>query len=205
MYFDIGANIGKFSLANVNNTNKIIAIEASPTTYKILLNNTKNINKIECLNYAICNSKKEEITFYESSCNTISTLDKEWLTSSKSRFGNKTQIKSIKVKTLSIDNLIKKYGVPDLIKVDVEGAENIVLKSLTSKTPLLCFEWASEWKDKNIECVKYLYSIGYTKFHMQNEDNYTYRPFDFKNDKKTIIQKLEKATPKKDWGMIWCK
>ena len=41
MYFDIGANIGNWSLSNVNNCDKIIAIEASPNTFNKLLNNTK--------------------------------------------------------------------------------------------------------------------------------------------------------------------
>ena len=39
MFFDIGANIGKWSLSNVNNCEKIIAIEASPYTFKRLVDN----------------------------------------------------------------------------------------------------------------------------------------------------------------------
>ena len=35
---DIGANIGKWSLSNVNSCEKIIAIEASPNTFKRLAN-----------------------------------------------------------------------------------------------------------------------------------------------------------------------
>ena len=43
MYFDIGSNIGKWSLANINQCNKIISIEASPITFKRLVNNCKMI------------------------------------------------------------------------------------------------------------------------------------------------------------------
>ncbi len=49
MFFDIGANIGNWSLSNVNLCDKIIAIEASPITYKKLVNNCKN-DKIILLN-----------------------------------------------------------------------------------------------------------------------------------------------------------
>lgn len=42
MYFDIGANIGDWALANINNCNKIIAVEASPSTYIKLENKCKN-------------------------------------------------------------------------------------------------------------------------------------------------------------------
>ena len=37
MFFDIGANIGRWSLENLNNCNKIIAIESSPDTFKKLI------------------------------------------------------------------------------------------------------------------------------------------------------------------------
>jgi FkbM family methyltransferase len=42
MYFDIGANIGKWSLSNLNNCDKIISNEASPTTFQRLLSNINN-------------------------------------------------------------------------------------------------------------------------------------------------------------------
>ena len=45
MYFDIGSNIGKWSLSNINQCDKIISIEASPITFNKLVNNCKN-NKI---------------------------------------------------------------------------------------------------------------------------------------------------------------
>ena len=42
MYFDIGSNIGNWSLANINQCNKIISIEASPITFNRLVDNCKN-------------------------------------------------------------------------------------------------------------------------------------------------------------------
>ena len=42
MYFDIGANIGNWSLANINQCDKIISVEASPITFKRLENNCKH-------------------------------------------------------------------------------------------------------------------------------------------------------------------
>jgi FkbM family methyltransferase len=98
MYFDIGANIGKWSLSNVNNCDKIIAIEASPNTFNKLLNNTNNEPKILCLNYAVCNTDEEYIEFYDANTDTISTLNKDWLISEKSRFFNLTNYnKSFKI------------------------------------------------------------------------------------------------------------
>ena len=204
MYFDIGANIGNWSLSNVNNCDKIIAIEASPNTFNKLLNNTNNEPKILCLNYAVCNTDEEYIEFYDANTDTISTLNKDWLISEKSRFFNLTNYNIIRCKTMKIDNLIKLYGVPELVKIDVEGGEFFCLSSLTQKVNNLCFEWASETNDITINCLDYLESLGYKEFAIQFQDNYIYRPeiYENLNNIKTI---LNNTTPKNEWGMIWAK
>lgn len=204
LLFDIGANIGRWAIAN-NTGNTIISIEASPYTFSKLVNNVSSYKNITPLHYAVSSSDKETVTFYHcTGADTISTLDKEWLSSEESRFGYfKNSIVEITVPVISIDTLIEKYGVPDLIKVDVEGAEDIVLQSISQKVDTLCFEWASEWKEKNIACINRLVDLGYTKFYLQHEDNYTFRPTSYDKSASEIITLLEKTTPKVEWGMIW--
>ena len=206
MYFDIGSNIGRWTLANINNTSKIISVEASPNTFNSLLGNLGNNPKTVCLNYAVCNNNGEDITFYDSVANTLSTMNKEWLTSPSSRFHN-TGYSVIKCKTITIDKLIETYGMPELIKVDVEGGEYDCISSLTQKVKNLCFEWASETNDITFKCLDYLYSIGFTRFCIQYEDNYTYRPSEsiYTTDLDSIKSTIRQTTPKIHWGMIWCK
>lgn len=205
LLFDIGANIGKWTLQNLNN-NKIIAVEASPKTYKELVKNVTGKNVI-ALNYAVSNTPSDTVKFYESNSNTLSSLDKRWLEDPRSRFGVNSSINSyieIDVNTISLDTLIANYGIPDILKVDVEGAENIVLKSLTKTAKLLCFEWASEWNPETFECIDHLASIGYTQFHVQNEDAYTYRTNQFEHTVESLKSFLSNTIPKVHWGMIWC-
>jgi FkbM family methyltransferase len=204
MFFDIGSNIGKWSLENLNNCTKIIAIEASPDTFNKLINNTKDENKIVCLNYAVCNSDKEFIDFYNCSADTLSTINKDWLDSETSRFYNQFNYNIITCKTITIDKLIKEYGIPELIKIDVEGGEFECLSSLTQKVNNLCFEWASETNNITFNCLDYLENLGYNEFSIQFEDNYTYRPQFYKSIN-VIKEHLNRTTPKKEWGMIWCK
>ena len=68
MFFDIGANVGKWSLANITSCNKIIVVEASPTTFSNLLSNISKNPKFICLNYAVCNNNCEDVIFYDCSC-----------------------------------------------------------------------------------------------------------------------------------------
>ena len=205
MFFDIGANIGKWSLSNVNNCNKVIAIEASPVTFKKLVDNISGNHKIIPLSYAVCNSDKEFIEFYNCSADTLSTINKDWLDSEKSRFYKQYNYNVINCKTITIDKLIEEYGTPELIKIDVEGGEFECLSSLTQKVKNICFEWASETNDITFKCIDYLETLGYTEFAIQFEDNYTYRPEFYNDDINLVKAKLYKTTPKKEWGMIWAK
>jgi FkbM family methyltransferase len=204
MFFDIGANIGNWSLENFPQCEKIILVEASPTTFHRLIENVGTNPKLTCLNYAVCNSDDEYITFYNSVADTLSTINKEWHVSEKSRFYNQFTYQEIKCKTIKLDALIQQYGVPELIKIDVEGGEFECISSLTQKVNNVCFEWASETNDITFKCINHLLSLGYTNFSIQFKDDYTYRPQIYR-DASIVKENLLKTTPKNEWGMIWAK
>jgi FkbM family methyltransferase len=202
LIFDIGANVGDWTLSNINLSEKFITVEASPKTFKRLKNKINN-NKVQLLEYAVCNNNGEDITFYDADCDVLSTINKEWLMHDMSRFYNYTKYNEIKCKTITIDSLINLYGIPDLIKVDVEGGEYECISSLTQKVDILCFEWASEVNNITIKCLDYLYSLEFTKFFIQNGDDYSFRPTEF-YDINICKNKLSQTIPKQDWGMLWC-
>lgn len=184
VYFDIGANLGKWSNANLNKffPAKIVAVEASPVIFPSLKHNTKGHHEIVCEQYAVSASVTESepgpgsITFYR--ClneHTLSTLNLDWLTSEESRFAG-SKYEAIQVPVITIDSLIEKHGVPTLIKVDVEGAEDICLKSLNQKVKTVCFEWASETLNVAFNAMEHLKSLGFNLFYIQDGDEYTFRP-----------------------------
>lgn len=202
--FDIGANIGNWSIANLNRYEKIVAVEASPIVFNRLNNNTNKYSKIITINKAV-SCINGNIDFYQASNDVFSTTNKEWLCNENNRFyGHPYKILS--VPTISLDELINIYGKPKLIKIDTEGGEYNTIKSLTSKVDYLCFEWASETETLNFNCLDYLESIGFKYFYLQMEDNYTFIPnTDDYTDIDTIKEQLSKTIKKKDWGMIWCR
>lgn len=204
MAFDIGANVGLWSNANIHNYDKIISVEASPITFERLKHNCEN-EKIKPLNYAICDNDGMDITFFQAENDTLSTINKEWLESTHSRFHGQ-KYNEIVCKTKTLDNLISEYGKPDLIKIDVEGGEFECIKSLTHKVDCLCFEWASETNDITFKCLDYLQSLGFNKFYIQKHDTYTFLPKTLEYYELCIAKEnLLRQKLKKDWGMIWCR
>lgn len=206
LIFDIGANVGKYTLVKSDIPNsKIIAIEAEPNIFNRLKTNTEHLNDVILLNCAISNSDKEFVDFYSCSIDVISTMNLDWLIDERSRFGDYNKnINKIKVRTRTIDSLIDEYGDPDLIKIDVEGNEHNVVTSLSRKTNgVVCFEWAAEWIEENILCVNHLINLGYSNFHVQMGDAYDYEPIEYEYDGEQLIEKFKTFVDKVDWGMIW--
>ena len=206
LIFDIGANVGKYALANHRNGDaKVVSVEASPMTYSALQDAVKGKSNIETLHYAVSSTSAPSIRFHHChGAHTISTTDIAWLTSPESRFGNYgSTVQSMDVPTITLDALIQRYWLPDIVKIDVEGAEDDVIASLSQKVPILCFEWAAEWEDKNIRAINLLYALGFTKFHIQNQDNYTYMPSAMELSHTDAKNLMREKVKKVDWGMLW--
>lgn len=96
-----------------------------------------------------------------SKARTISTLDPAWKTG---RFEKYLWDESVDVQMTTLDAAIEKYGVPQFIKIDVEGYEEEVLKGLSRKVAYLSFEFAGEFPERLMGCVKRLLDLGYYDF-----------------------------------------
>lgn len=152
--FDIGAHVGFYTLLSaelVGKDGKVFSFEPLIDNYEYLkkhieINNYKNITS---LNVAVSN--KDGSAFFRKGENTS--------------MGHLTSNGEIKVRTITIDNLInnKKLPIPDVLKIDVEGAELAVLKGavnlLNGYHPIIFLSTHSS--DIHKKCCDFLLSLGY--------------------------------------------
>lgn len=131
VFWDIGAHYGYFSLIAselVGSAGKVISIEAAPKTFKMLLQNTKDLTNTKALNFAV-SDKDEKIVFHEfpnqyseyNSTDVKQFEDEAWF---KNTSVNRVEIDGIKLSTLQ-----EHSPLPQFIKIDVEGGEFDVIKS----------------------------------------------------------------------------
>jgi FkbM family methyltransferase len=165
--FDIGANIGLFSLflrqfkENVSG----VAFEPVPETFKVLTGNFERnlIDNVTPLPRAVGNYQGE-VTFFVGHHHK-SSLVRDWA----SDHGT-TEINEIKVMSVTIDKMVENDSekAPDIIKIDVEGGGDKVLKgayhTLKTKRPILLFE--SHIPGEDHEVIHVLNEFDYKAFRL---------------------------------------
>lgn len=197
--FDIGCNIGKYTACLLENGyQKVVAVDPNPSLFRIDHDRVERIFKA-------CSDKVEDIPFYFCNTNTISTAAKSWVTDSRFSTQGYRWVET-NVESTTIDKLVKDFGVPDHIKIDVEGYEETALHGMTSKySPEICFEWAEEEGDSAVRCVEYLKNLGYREFGYIITDSYLVKPdkyFSLKEFKEDFSYDSERKT---EWGMVWAR
>jgi len=224
MLFDIGANAGNYTIANIAKYSKVVCVDASVLQCRIMLSRLPS-QKCTIVNALVSNDTNSKFYFCRHSAGLnydginysgISTTSKEWI-SGKGRFapGNRYNDPNMiweeePVNVVSLDNLIYQFGEPSFIKIDVEGHEREVIYSLTKFTGGLAFEWSEEMKQEAVDTINYIGDVlGHTLFYIQNEDAYTFVPHEDSYMTKSVLLETIDATWKPErqelWGMIWSK
>ena len=173
--FDIGANRGDATYAALEKGYKVIAIEAAPRVYGQLVKNFIYNSNVRPIRFAVSNTNNETVEFYEAAEDGLSSLNKDWLTDETMPYAGKPY-RTVQATTITVDRLAQIYGAPDLIKVDVEGAEWNVFKGMTKKYGTLAFEWTDVTIPEHTEQLKYLSELGYTDFSIQFIEHHLQEP-----------------------------
>lgn len=138
VFFDVGANIGSYTLALSKSAAHVYSFEASSSNAAILRNFVKlsGLNSIEVINKAISNHSGKTISLY----------------SSPDTGGNNTQFHDFgkgyeTVSTITLDQFASDNNIDhvDVIKIDIEGSELAAFQGahdlLSKSHPVLLVEF----------------------------------------------------------------
>lgn len=148
LIFDIGAYDGHKTAAFMEIARKVVSCEPDPDSFNILKRRFgRRSDKVILLNYAIYNSQTEltlQRNYKGSAFNTVNPNWKDILEKDNGRRWDEVirfdEAIEVRVTSVTLDDLIKRFGVPDLIKIDVEGSELEVLEGLNTPIKFVSFE-----------------------------------------------------------------
>ncbi len=201
LFFDIGANVGLISEIALLIGAKVVAVEPQPKCIDIL---NKKFGKHP-------NFKLEPVAVSDSLgiaqlhvCENFSPLSTLSSTVVERRKTEKvfTQWHShIQVKTVTLDSLIEKYGVPSFCKIDVEAYEYFVISGLNYRIPYISIEFRTEELEIAEKSLALLAQMGNFSLNFTKEEAFTLVLDDFTNDLNSFWSALQKL-PKDTWGDI---
>lgn len=128
---DLGGNVGGFTKIAIDRGAKAVyTVECDPRNYAKLQNSFANESKATIIHAAVSGCTDETIKIYKgnsagSHCST-SILK-------RSSFGEYDEVKNIHIK-----ELLEKYQ-PDIIKIDIEGAEYDIIQDVANYYPEIIF------------------------------------------------------------------
>ncbi|MHB8206946.1 FkbM family methyltransferase [Mucilaginibacter sp.] len=166
--FDVGANVGNRIMPLLEIGAVVVAVEPQDQCYKYL--RRKFGDRIALVKKGLGEAEAVK-SFHLSDDSTISSFSDDWISAVKktSRFKEKKWNKTVSVEMTTVDHVIKLYGQPSFIKIDVEGYELEVLKGLSQSINMISFEYTvPEQPERAVQCIEQI-----EKFNESIECNYS--------------------------------
>ena len=166
LIFDVGANMGRKSFIFSKLVDRVIAFEPGPRLYQFLEKRfpTSNVVLINC---ALGEKSSFEDLYLIEQNQAYNSLSKKHIDTTVALRGvsKNVALEKVKVKVEPLESFIKRFGIPDYLKIDVEGYEYQVLRGLHTPVPILSFEVnLPEFRSEAILAVEYLNKLSKGKY-----------------------------------------
>lgn len=197
LIFDIGANEGVMTNIFSSLSQRVIAVEPSARNLRILNAKFGNQNKVAIFEAAVSDTTGEQIWYEDKKNFAMGTLSPKW-----NHIKNKeNNDKQTNISTVTLDNLISRFGQPDYIKIDIEGHEWQALQGLSKPVPCLSFEAIlPQFLEETVQCIQRLESLySDVEFNYLANEQFAYSQF---QKAQTILDRLKDVKSTVD---IFCK
>jgi len=188
VFYDLGANYGFYSCLAAEFCKEVHAFEPQHNIFENLEENFKNIQSVTLNNVAVSDQNKI-ITMYvnKNSSGTGTIIQKA---TQLKQFGGKSEI--IEIPSITLNDYLKNHSKPTVVKLDVEGAESLVIKGgydfFKDNSPIITMEvWSKDnGGEISMEAVSILEKLGYHPYFINNNGDLEHTPFileeNFKNE-----------------------
>lgn len=165
--FDVGAHVGNRVRCWRRLGARVVALEPHPDLVAVLRRLYGRDPGVELVPAAVAAQPGRAPLLASERNLTVSTLSPDWArrVGDDPAFAGIDWTPAAEVPVTTLDALIARFGVPDFVKIDVEGLEPEVLAGLSRALPALSFEYLPQARESALACVERLESLGAYRYN----------------------------------------
>lgn len=187
--FDIGANVGDYTAIYDKLGARVICLEPQPYCIKKLKERFINKDNITIVEKGVSDKEETILLSTDSKNHATATFSQKF--KGQSSFNNREWDKDIPTQTTTLNRLIEEYGQPSYCKIDVEGYEYEVLKTLKHPIKYLSFEYTKSLPDEAEKCMDFLKTLGKSYFNFSICTRFTKLILpEWTNDKEFVLNEI---------------
>jgi FkbM family methyltransferase len=164
--FDIGAHVGDRIAAFRRLGARVVAVEPQPLCHRALRLLHGRDTRVHLVRAAVSDGTAGVVLHVNRANPTVSTTSPHFITAAANATGWEGQLweDRLEVPALTLDALIAAHGLPQFVKIDVEGHEPAVLRGLGQRLPALSFEFTTMQRRLAFDCLERLAHLGDYRF-----------------------------------------
>jgi FkbM family methyltransferase len=167
LVFDIGAHAGNRVRGFASLGCRVVALEPQPDFARLLRSLFRRSSQITIIEAAVADVAGRGWLSLSERTPTVTTLAGTWR-DARARdpdFARVRWNRRIEIDTVTLDQLIDRFGLPTFVKIDVEGSEPAVLAGLGRAVPALSFEYLPRALAEVQQCLTRLIALGPYRFN----------------------------------------
>jgi FkbM family methyltransferase len=174
LVFDIGAHVGNHVRCFASLGCRVVALEPQPDFAWLLRTLFARSPGISIVEAAVDETPGRASLSISDRTPTVTSLAAPWrdARAGDPDFSRVRWNRRLEIETTTIDALIERFGRPAFVKIDVEGAEPMVLAGLTREVPALSFEFLPRALDHVEACIARLSKLADYRFNWSPGESY---------------------------------
>ncbi len=177
LVFDIGAHVGDRTGSFLRLGASVVALEPQPGVYRALRLIYGRCPGVVLLPLSAGAAPGELRLHLNSENPTVATANPDFVAAAAGATGWEDQVwdRVVTVPVTTLDALIARHGMPDFVKIDVEGHELAVLEGLSIALPALSFEFTTLQRGIAQACIDRLSALARYEFNLSLGEDHALR------------------------------